>query len=277
MSYFEEHLPSNGDKAFKCRQYTVEDAIAISGMNPKLIERFTSKFLEVIQEGQDIIDPRNDMTIHDRKTLVFKYALSSLEDDALTYSEQYTIEECEHCGELHDFRLSMVDFQKQAQNQIRNHPAEILTEYQGQRLKITPKMGAHAETLERFGNNLNRIKSKEGEDSDEYQVERVNKELYQVLCQFTLVDETPETKGLLSKSKKKDVDPSTNAERDKAWLYSLPQNTLPSLISLIAQKQHEIKHGIDFTYTFQCPKAKEGEGRIASMLPFRADDLISRI
>ena len=268
MSYLEEHLPSNGNRPFKCRQYTVEDAIAVSSMNPKLVERFTSKFLEVIQTGENIIDPRSEMTIHDRKTLVFKFALSSLEDDVLNRPEKYTIEECVHCGEPHEFSLSMVEFQKQAQNVIRNQPPEILTEFQGQRLVITPIMGTHAESLERIDNNLNRIEAKEedGKDSDEYQAERVKKELFEILCQFTLVDETEINK-----------DQKSQAEKDKAWLYSLSQNSFSNLVGLIAQKQQEIKHGIDFTYTFHCPKAKEGEGRIASILPFRADDLISRI
>lgn len=266
MSYFEEHLPSNGNRAFKCRQYTVEDAIAVSSMNPRLVERFTSKFLEVIQTGENIIDPRTDMTINDRKTLVFKYALVSLEQTSVNMPEKYTIERCVHCGELHEFQLSMVEFQKQAQNVIRNQPTEILTEFRGQRIKVTPIMGEHAETLERFDSNLARIESKDGKDSDEYHAERVKKELFQTLCQFTLVDETEKVQ-----------DPKSQADRDKKWLYSLPQNSFVDLVSLIAQKQQEIKHGIDFSYTFDCPNCKPGEGRIASLLPFRADELISRI
>ncbi|MBT4089089.1 MAG: hypothetical protein HN580_14300 [Deltaproteobacteria bacterium] len=267
MSYFEEKLPSNSHKRIQCKEYSVADAITVSSMNPKLVERFTSKFLEVIQTGQDIVNPKMEMTVHDRKSLVFKFALASIEADELNTEESYNVENCHHCGGSHEFRLSIVDFQKAAKSIIRNEPTEVLTEYRGQRLKITPMLGTHAEALERFENTLASLEKKHGEDSDEYQKVRADRDMYELLCQFETVNEDENKK-----------DSSKQAEKDKAWLHSLPPKSLPELKNLIAVKQEEIKHGIDFRHTFYCPEAKdEKEGPVVVMLPFRLEDLISRI
>ncbi len=262
MSYFEERLPSNGERTVQLREYRVSDAIVVSSMNPKLVERITSKFLSVIQTGENIIDPKTEMTIADRQTLLFKYALLSLQDRTMTDQEEYTIKECNFCGEEHKFRLSIEDFRALAKTQIISK-AEVLTEFEGKRLLITPLMGIHAEQLEMFENNLKRIKESAGEESDQYQAERIKRDLHKLLCQFTLVDEM-ET----------DLSNKEKAERDKNWLYGLPQSALEGLMQLIMRKQEEIKHGIDFTWTYTCPKT---EGQVVSLLPFRFENFIPRI
>ncbi len=262
MSYFEERLPSNGERTIHFREYRVEDAIVVSSMNPKLVEKVTSKFLSVIQTGEDIIDPRLEMTVADRQTLLFKYALLSLENKTITDQEEYTIKQCAFCGEEHKFRLSIEEFRASAKTKIITS-AEVLTEFEGQRLLVTPLMGVHAEQLEMFENALTRIKQAKGVDSDEYQAERIKRDLHKLLCQFTLVDEM-ETQ----------VSEREKAQRDKKWLYSLPQKSLESLVNLIQRKQEEIKHGIDFTWNYTCPKT---EGQVVSLLPFRFEDFIPRI
>ncbi|MBU2648435.1 hypothetical protein KKI24_27260 [bacterium] len=266
MTYFEEKLPSNGHIRIKCKEYSVADAIAVSSMNPKLVERFTSKFLEVIQTGQDIVNPR-EMTTNDRKTLVFKYALASMEADDLQSDESYNVDDCPHCGEKHEFRLSIADFQKSAKSIIRNEPTEILTEYQGKRLKITPMLGTHAEAIERFNNAMDGIEKKHGRDSDEYQAERVKRDMYELLCQFETVNE----------QESRTRDSGKQGTIDKAWLHSLPQKSFLELKNLIAVKQEEIAHGIDFRHTFYCPKMQEKEGPVVVLLPFQLEDLIYRI
>lgn len=262
MSYFEERLPSNGERIVRFRDYRVEDAIVVSSMNPKLVERITSKFLSVVQTGEDIIDPRTAMTIADRKTLLFKYALLSLEDRTLTDQEEYTIKQCTYCGGEHKFRLSLEEFRAAAGTKT-IPSAEVLTEYEGQRLLITPLMGVHAEQLEMIENNLFKIKQGKGEASDDYQAERIRRDLHRLLCQFTLVNE-----GEQQPAEKE------RAKRDKDWLYALPQKSLEGFVNLVLRKQEEIKHGIDFTWNYTCPKT---EGQIASMLPFRFEDFVPRI
>ncbi len=262
MSYFEEKLPSNGERSLTFRQYSIEDAMIVSSMNPRLVERVTSKFLSVIQTGEDIIDPKTEMTVSDRKTLLLKYALVSLDDKTLTNQEEYTIKQCGHCGGEHKFYLSIEEFRANAKTDVITSP-EILTEFEGQRLLITPLMGVHAEQLEMLDNNLSSIRQKKGEDSDEYHTQRVKRDLHKLLCQFTLVDEM-----------NNDPSEKEKAQRDQKWLYSLPQKSLEGLVNLVLRKQEEIKHGIDFTWDYTCPNT---EGHIASMLPFRFENFIPRI
>ncbi len=262
MSYFEEKLPSNGNKAVCFRQYSVDDAIVVSSMNPKMKERITSKFLSVIQTGEDIINPSSQMTIEDRRTLLFKYALVSLEEKTLFEQEKFTLENCTFCGSSHAFFLSLEDFKKTAKNKIVTS-TEIETEFANQRLLVTPLLGIHAEQLEMFENNLTRWKQTSGEDSDKFHTERIKRDLYKLLAQFTLVDESHQERT-----------EKENAERDRKWLYSLPQKSFEGFCELIARKQAENKHGIDFTYSYTCP---ETEGHIASMLPFRFENFVPRI
>ncbi|MCP4752654.1 MAG: hypothetical protein GY866_17345 [Proteobacteria bacterium] len=263
MSYFEEKLPSSANKVFSAREYNIEDAIAVCSLNPKLVEKLTSKFLSKIQTGPDIIEPK-EMTVQDRKTLLFQYAFQALEDDALTKREEYTLEKCGVCGEKHTFGISMEDFRKTAKNKLCSQQPEVPTEFEGQRLKITPVYGVHAEQLEIHGNRLAGLEAKHGTDSDEYQTERLKRDLYTLLCQFTLVVED-----------EKELSQKEQAARDREWLHSQPESRFGELTGLIATKRREIDHGIDFGYLVDCPNSEEG--RVAVLLPFRFEEFIPRI
>lgn len=258
MTYFSERLPSNGEKTVNMREYTLKDATIISSMNPKLKERVITRFLNEIQTGEDIIDPK-DMTVQDRRTLLFKYALVSLEEEILQSPEVFTIQYDD--GE-HKIPVSLIDFIKTSpQSRVKTN-TEIETEFNGQRLLVTPIKGVHAEQLESFDNKLAALEEKHGVDSDEYQEVRVKRELHELLCQFTLVDS----------SEKPAAD---QAEQDKTWLESLSFWNFQKVKNLVARKQLEIDHGIDFSYSFERPD-KKGEP-VAVLLPFRFDQFIPRI
>lgn len=257
---YEFEQPSNPKRKAQFREYTVADAMKLASVNRKLTEKFTSSFLKEMQCGEDIIDPLYEMSEQDRATLVFQYGLTVMSSEQLDQPATFELEGCSVCGKNHDIDVSVNEFRRKVRIKKDGKPKEIETTFEEQKLLITPLLGIHLEDLEKFDLQLERIKQKEGAESENYLKLFAQRREYHLLSQLTLSDHKT----------REDLTDEQKAEADKKWLYSLKANQLEPLENLIGSKQELLQHGISQFYIAQCPNAGEDqEGDIPVMLSFQ--------
>ena len=110
-------LPSNSEREVFYIPYTVEMALQTASISSNYPERALTKFLRVIQQSKNAIDPLT-MTAQDRKAIAFDYFIKSMPDEVLTTPTEYTSKGCDACGETHIDKISWVEFISKKRTQV---------------------------------------------------------------------------------------------------------------------------------------------------------------
>jgi hypothetical protein len=245
-------LPSNSEREVFYTPYTVEMALQTASISSNYPERALTKFLRVIQQSDNAIDPLT-MTAQDRKAIAFDYFIKSMPDEVLADPTEFTTQNCDFCGKQHTFHVSWVDFIKKAQIQYRKDAFETI-KFKDISLRVVPLSGKAMEEIE-----VHRIRLKALEKMDDLKtmdlMEEIKAELKLLIIRYQL-DLPPEL---------------GNTEN---WLKKLNFSEYGTLTDLIDDAQEKLDHGISFSWKTTCPiKGVD----IVTLLPFRASSFLQRI
>lgn len=139
-------LPSNPEITVRLREATVADAIDFSAVDPECEEAATTLFLERVQVGPGVSNPR-EWTGEDRRYALFTYFVNTTTYRAIPLT--YT---CSLCGKQHtqDIALSRIldEYTPIKDRALREFP------WQGHNVCVRPLTGADLEDVEKYRYDL---------------------------------------------------------------------------------------------------------------------------